>query len=324
MTDPTTPGSRRPYLKHYDRDRARRPAMQFQPRDFALLEAVWDNRFATLSLLRELFPPDPDRAPAHKPATRGPRSGTTLANRLKLLFQHGYLDRIRSVRGGELVYALADAGAKLLRDRQPRLPIPDTDWREKNRTVSPLFVDHALMIARVRLALTLATRDTPTVELDTFLPEARAPRHRWPHHGQEAYVNPDAFFTLRETDRPGPAERAAYFVEADRSTMALKRLRQKYAFYSALRAARLHREPPFRLPGFRVLTVCRSNERALHLLKLVAAADSPVLPDHRAMFLFTTEETYLEHPQNILAAVWRSGDDPMQPRALIASPLPRL
>ena len=34
------------------------------------------------------------------------------------------------------------------------------------------------------------------------------------------------------------------------------------------------------------------------------------------MFLFTTEETYAAHPENILAAIWRDGADPQRSRAL--------
>jgi len=329
MTEiPPAAPPRSSYRAHYRRAHDRKPGLMLQTRDFDILEAVWANRFLTLSLLTPLFPADVEKTPPHirsaLAAATPNRTGTNLARRLGKLYHHGYLDRIKTVRGGALVYALAQRGARLLRDRQPTLPIPDTDWAEKNRAVSLLFVEHALMIARLRVALILGTQRSPAVTLPTFLPETQAPRHRWTTAGTDAYVNPDAFFLLRELDPDDQAHHAAFFVEADRSTMALKRLRQKYAFYSALRTERLHREPPFRIPGFRVLTVCRSNERALNLLKLVAGPDSPVPADHRAMFLFTTEETYAAHPENVLAAVWRSAADPQQPRSLIASPLPRL
>jgi hypothetical protein len=234
MTEPTST-SGGPYRLHHRR--APTEAAPFdERRDVELLEAVWENRFLTRALATALFPSYQPRTLAHiqGAAAAAPltRLGTNLGRRLAALHQRGYLDRISSVRGGELVYALAQGGARLLRERQPQLLIPDIDWTERNRAVSPLFVDHALMIARLRLALTLATQAAPTVFLETFLPEARAPRRRWTYRGEDAYVNPDAFFILQETSHRPEPKRAAYFLEADRTTTSLRRLRLKYASYS--------------------------------------------------------------------------------------------
>ena len=116
------------------------------------------------------------------------------------------------------------------------------------------------MVARFRTAIALGARFSGRVAVDACEPESRAPKASWTRAGRPAYVNPDGFLVLNELDRPDG--RAAFFLEADRSTMSLKRLRQKYAFYSALRAERRHQAPPFSIPGFRVLTVCKTNERA--------------------------------------------------------------
>lgn len=327
MTETSRPTTRGRYRPRYQRARVDKPPFDIKTRDLDLLAAIWGSRFLTLSLANALFPPDSAKTPAHiRRALAGKtprRTGTNVGRRLAALYHYGYLDRIRTIAGSEVVYALAQRGARLLRERQPELAVTDTDWAEKNRTIKAFFVEHALMVARLRVALIVATRQTPTVELTTFLGEAQAPRRVWTHAGRRAYVNPDALFILRERER-GRSAQAAFLVEADRSTEVVNRLRQKFALYSAFRTDRLHREPPFSLPGFRVLTICRSNERALNLLKLAAAPDSPVPPEHRAMFLFTTEETYAEEGRNTLAAIWRSADDPRRPRALIASPLPRL
>ena len=83
---------------------------------------------------------------------------------------------------------------------------------------------------------------------------------------------------LAEVGLPVALVQRARISEADRSTMALKRLRQKYAFYSALRADHRHQNPPFEIPGFRVLTICKTNDRALSLLRLVVDSPSAVPP----------------------------------------------
>ncbi len=324
ITKPSSTSSPRTYRRHLQRAKDEPPPLVIKPRDIELLRALWDHRFLTRELLIRLFPPDPEKTPAHKRTETPKAPGSNLEKRLAKLFHHGYVDRFRTVVRGELVYALGQAGAALLKDRQLNLPFLDTDWTQKNRQVTALFVEHTLMVVRFRAALALGAAKSPGLAIDVSLPESRAPRASWSNsrHAQ-AYVNPDAFVILREHDRTEDAQRSAFFVEADRSTMALKRLRQKYAFYSALRSDRRHLEPPFEIPGFRVLTICKTNERALSLLRLVAASHSPVPPAHRAMFLFTTEETYARHPENVLAAVWRDAADPQWPRALVGSPLPR-
>jgi hypothetical protein len=318
------PTTRRTYRRHLERAKDDKPPLVIKPRDVDFMRALWDHRFLTRELLLRLFPPDPEMTPAHKRTATPKAPGSNLEKRLAKLFHHGYVDRFRTVVRGELVYALGKAGAALLRDRQLGLPFLDVDWAAKNREATSPFVEHTLMVARFRTALALGALKSPGLVIDVSLPESRAPKASWRNsRSSQAYVNPDAFVILRERDRPEEAHRSAYFVEADRSTMVLKRLRQKYAFYSALRADRRHQAPPFSIPGFRVLTVCKTNDRALSLLRLVADEHSPVPPAHRAMFLFTTEETYASHPENILAAIWRDAAEPQQPRALIGSPLPR-
>lgn len=287
-----------------------------------ILQAVFDSRFLNLSLLSVLFPPDPAKTPAHLRTDSPKRPNTNLARRLAKLFHHGYLDRIRTVRGGELVYGLGGAGAELLRTRQPQLPVPMTDWAEKNRDLSQLYIDHTLMIARFRAALTVALRETPSTQLELFERESRSLKAEWQYSGRRAYVNPDAFFLLRDTARPEGRQRSAFFLEADRSTMSLDRLRTKFANYSRMYADRVHQDR-FGVPSFRVVTVTKSAERASNLLKILLDEESPVPVAHRAFFVFSTEEVYRDHLTNVLAAAWRSADEPGTLRSLVSSPLPR-
>lgn len=288
-----------------------------------ILQAIFDSRFLTLSLLSVFFPPDPTKTPAHLRTEKPTRPGTNLARRLSKLFHHGYLDRIRTVRGGELVYGLGATGAELLRTRQPQLPVPMTDWAEKNRDISQLYIDHTLMIARFRAALTVALGETPSTQLELFERESRSLKAEWKHDGRRAYVNPDAFFLLRDASRPEGRQRSAFFLEADRSTMSLDRLRTKFGNYSRMYADRVHQDR-FGVPSFRVVTVTKSAERASNLLKLLLDEESPVPVAHRSFFLFSTEEAYREHLANVLASTWRSADEPQTLRSLVPSPLPRL
>src|SRR5439155_1532797 len=125
-------------------------------------------------------------------------------------------------RGCPLIYSLAQSGADLQRDRQPELTLPETiDWAEKNRGLSDRYLHHALMVADFRTALTVALRAAPSTTLDHFEREGRDLKAEWRTAGRRLYVHPDAFFILRDTTRPAPRQRAAFFLEADRSTMPL-------------------------------------------------------------------------------------------------------
>ncbi len=82
---------------------------------------------------------------------------------------------------------------------------------------------------------------------------------------------------------------------------------------------------------FRVLTITKSRDRASDIATLASGQKLSrsncktldVPRAHRNMFCFTTEETYAEHTQNILAAVWRKANDLEALRDIIPQPLPR-
>jgi hypothetical protein len=270
-----------------------------------------------------LFPPDPAKTPAHLRTDNPTHPNTNLARRLSKLFHHGCLDRVRTIRGGELIYALAQNGANLLRSRQLPLFVPETDWTEKNRDLKQPYIDHALMVARFRVALTCALPATLSTTLEKFQRETRDLKAEWRHAGARIYVNPDAFFVLRDGERDPGRQRTAFFLEADRSTMTLDRLRDKFTRYSHMYSDRVHQEQ-FQIPNFRVLVVAKSAERAVNLLRILIDDETPAMPaEHRGFFLVTTEQRYLEHPTNALAAIWRAADNPHELRGIIPSPLTR-
>jgi len=53
------------YLPHYKRDKNRKPPLILQDRDVSIIKSIFDNRFLTLSLMVQLFPPDRTRTPKH-------------------------------------------------------------------------------------------------------------------------------------------------------------------------------------------------------------------------------------------------------------------
>jgi len=331
------------YRKHYKREKKNLPPLQIQDRDIAILQAVLDNRFLTVILLARLFPPD-EKGRKRKGATDPPPDApyNNLRIRLQVLFHHGYLHRFRTVIGGEHIYALDTKGAQLLLQKQLALPFNTvTSWSEKNRIISNLYADHALMVARFRVALEVALRQHPDLELSYFSRDNQNVRTNWTYKGKRFSINPDAFFTLRSTKNP-EQEQMGFFVEADRSTMTLERLVNKYGMYTAMFENRVHPEA-YKVKHFRVLTVTKSAERASNALQYATRepnktrkkTDPFIIPQNRrGLFYFATEEgTYAgslrnnkrhdEQPTNILAAIWNKTNKPQELDCFIPSPLPR-
>lgn len=322
---PTTEKKRGTYRKHFKRDKTALPPFILQERDVSILQAVFENRFLTVPLLAQLFPPnEKDRARRYGNANVATHDAThsSLRRRLAKLFHHAYLHRFRTIVGGEHIYAIDTKGVQLLKEKQIPLPLPDENWRLNKEMPATLFVDHTLMVARFRAALLASTRVHEHMRLASFEREGLDLKAEWRQNGKRVYVNPDAFFILRDESQPAGKQHTAFFLEADRSTMTLARLISKYKDYSAMYTERIHSQT-FGIPSFRVLTICKSKERASNALKLAIADNSPIPKEHRSFYYFTTDESYAENPQNVLAAVWRRTDTPQDLRAIIASPLTR-
>jgi len=316
----------------------KKPPFQFQDRDFRMLQAIHANRFLTRDLLQPFFPPQLDRTPRQLRTKASGKSGTNLDRRLSKLFHHGYVDRIRTVLGGELIYALAQRGADLISKEQPDFPVIG-NWEEKNRDLSNNYIDHALMIARFRAALTVALDSASGISLKDFFREVHLPV-KPSHPDRKHLVSPDAFFILEARGKT-----AAFFLEADRSTMPLDRMFKKYERYLDMYQRRLHTKYFSTLDkhgkregikSFEVLTVTPSPERAASLLGLLAE-DIP--RSKRDMFSVAPEDIYSEQLYNIrrqktqrvlkdttdiLAESWRSASDPANFSAIIPSPLKKI
>lgn len=97
------------------------PGFQLTPRDIEIVKLVAEHRFLNSDHIRQMVA----------------GSDRNISNRLKGLFEHGFLDRPECqydtyrIGGGSklLAYALADKGARLLADQQTGKRI---SWTDKN------------------------------------------------------------------------------------------------------------------------------------------------------------------------------------------------
>lgn len=314
-----------PYLPQRRRLAHRKPAFVPQQRDFEIITAVYDNRFLTTSMLTQLFPPNHDDPRAAGLRAAGILSAPAaypknLVARLGKLFHHHYLDRLRFGYGGEMIYAVGQSGAQLLRDRQLRLFSDKIDWDEKNRRLAEANIAHALMVARFRVALETAVRSLSRLTIEMFQREGKDLKTEWRvGHDQTVYVYPDAFFIIRDSERPTDKNRMAFCIEADQSTMKHTRMVEKYERY-----ADLARRPELLIkrfggPSFRVLTITKTPDRAKNLLTTIRNLRGVPEPVQKRFF-FASETEYCDHPENVFAAIWYAGDNPNTPRPFY--PLP--
>jgi hypothetical protein len=219
-------------------------------------------------------------------------SQQNLLRSLRVLYDHGYLDRPYAqlahvpVTGPRpMVYGLGRRGAQALRSYHLLLN-QETDWTERNKRAGALFIDHTLAIADVMVPLELACRDQPGLELlregdiIALAPEATR-RSREPlrlavpgldNKMGVSSVVADGLFGLRYAD-----DTAAYFLlEVDRGSMPVVRAQfDKTSFHRKLKvyweAWKQNRHVDhFGIKQVRVLTVTDSEKRIENMLSVVA------------------------------------------------------
>jgi hypothetical protein len=179
------------------------PAMRLTARDKGILEAVYAyDGLLSFSQIQRLF-----------------FSGESQAEeRLKLLYQHRYLNRPemdQRRRLPEMVYWLDRRGAELVASLNG-VGLNELAWRQEPRWFQ---VEHDLAVTDFRLDLTESCRKEPELELETWIPESEF--WAWPDTVSYSYANrqvtrrvrPDGFFILSTDDL-----RIRYLLEIDRST----------------------------------------------------------------------------------------------------------
>ena len=152
-----------------------------------LLKLVADYRFLDTDLLRIL-------------AGRGIRN---LRRRLQWLYHAGYLDRPASQQDypltkGPMVYTLGRKGATLLSDPRIGYDTSKIDWYTRNRQAKLFFIEHTMMVSRIRATLTLATQAVEGIELADWQQGRHLNDRVWVEaYGEELPVAPDGAFSLK-------------------------------------------------------------------------------------------------------------------------------
>jgi hypothetical protein len=287
------------------------PAFRLTEDDIAIVSALARHRFLRSTHIALLVGRSLDRT----------------NDRLAKLFHAGHLDRPRNqlermpTSGtSPMVYALADKGARLLRERD--VLVAEAEWSRKNREVGRPFIDHQLEVMDFYVGLQLALRDQPGItlldadELVRAFPDQRfnaanpfSLRARISHHGAwyDIGVVPDLVFGLKFDD----GSRRCFMVEIDRGTMPVSRsnlmqtsFEKKMRAYLSAHAVRQH-ERQFGWKTFRVLTVTTDEIRIrtmMQSLQDIRVAHSP----GASLFFFATKKQIGQTDE--ILNVWREGN----------------
>lgn len=241
------------------------------------------------------------------------RSVDRTNDRLCKLFHAGYIDRPRAQLdyyptsgSGPMVYALADVGARLLRQCDDST-FGTTEWSRKNRRAGRPFIEHQLEIMDFYVGLELAVRMRPDLVLlpaeDLLADFPKATREERCPVSLRAALNrdrttydvgivPDLIFGLRFPD----GSRRCFMVEIDRGTMPITRsdfrqtsFERKVRAYLTAQAEGQHKQR-FGWKTFRVLVVTNDDSRLRSMMATTRAARIP-LSLGAALFMFANRRT---------------------------------
>lgn len=227
-----------------------------------------------------------------------------MLRRLQRLYHHGYLERPRCqldyYQSGSrrMAYGLGNKGAAWVK-RDRSLAFGQVAWKRKKH-VGRLFLEHALLISDIMVAVELACRQHTDVRLlsvaDLHIPKMREPFQWQVNIGVKCGVIPDRVFGLEYK-----GQRCWYFLEADRATMPITRgdlhqtsVYRKLLSYETTWTRNIHRRD-FGIQRFRVLAVTTKPERVQGMIEACRKLDKG-----RGLFLFTDTRTLEEWPDLFL------------------------
>jgi len=249
------------------------------------------------------------------------RSAKRLDRRLLKLRRAGYLTTLRKLPH-KYIYALA-RGAVCELVEQGSVDESVLADRLRAHELKDLFLKHEMLIVDLHVMLSLASRTGDLRLIDWR--EGRSLYDSVSVPDREGLVKlpirPDAFFTLEDSRRPSGANRAHFFLEADRSTSSQARFTEKIRAYWHYLEQGLHAKK-FKIKNFRTLTVTLTHERAENLCALAAS----IVPERtRKYYLFTSLKNFsLDNVAPILETVYLSprsiGTDVRHP--LVPPPTP--
>lgn len=196
-----------------------------------------------------------------------------LVGRLTNLYQHGYLGRIRRPQQKD-VYYIERQGLNVLLEHGF---VSDEEAGRKIREASlkdEQFLEHELLLSDLHIMLWLATENSP-IELVEWKEgkEIHDSFHsRNPKAGglEEITIQPDAFFTLRDSRRPEGQNSKSFLLEADRATMPQKERTGSRRFNDKIRKYECfiregRPQEVLGVPSVRILTVTLKAKRKENL-----------------------------------------------------------
>jgi predicted transcriptional regulator len=285
---------------------------RLQERDIEIIKAVYKHRFLTSSQVIALVP--------------GSEKG--LLRRLHYLYHAGFVDRpkeqIRPYRNGSnvFVYAIGNRGADLLH-YDFGLPRSKVDWTTKNREVKSIYLEHGLLVSNFKVILEVACQRNGNIQIiepernagrDSVLPVNIQHNAGGNVKNYSFSLTPDGVFGLNFINEPDGRNKAHFILEADRSTMPIKR---KDFFRSSFERKIIGywdcwQKGIFKkMYGFekaRILTLAISKERIASMVKACKEVD----PNGKgaSMFLFSLTNNFtLENCDNALKQIWQNGYD---------------
>jgi hypothetical protein len=241
-------------------------AFTLTDRDIDILSAVNRCRFMrTGQIWRLVFP--------------GNTSMQSCRRRLKYLYHNEFLERVvpfvQIGKGSaETAYCLGKLGRAFLETEGEKIR---TFSREHQ--VGRTFLHHALDITEFRVHLETALRDHPVVALHRFTADFELKSHIQQAVGKHRYklyeevvhpvnrrkypVFPDALIILRGRDDFAKYQRL-YFLEVDRGTMGLERIREKVIGYNLYKQLKIYQKFGW-FSSFTVLFQTSSSKRATNV-----------------------------------------------------------
>jgi hypothetical protein len=222
-------------------------------------------------------------------------------HRLKLLYQHRYLnrpDRDQRRRLPEMIYWLDKPGAQLVASLQGTA-FQEFQWRKKPRWFQ---VDHDLAVNDFRLDVVAACKNDPDIELDTWIPESEF----WAYPDRIEYIyndkkkprniRPDGYFMLSTS-----THHIRYLLEIDRSTEDNPRfLREKILPGLAYIKTKAYKDRFGHRSG-RWLVVTTGEKRLLNMLNQARLAEA------EGRFYFTTYDQ-VSADTLLHKRIWRRSD----------------
>jgi hypothetical protein len=245
---------------------------ELQDGDVELLHSVYQLRIATID---------------HLTALSG-RSVRALWGRLLKLKERRYLASVARFMQKQ-VYAIGSAAKPVLVEHG-YAPQDFVERRIRHNELTEIGIRHSLFVADIHARMLLLTRTGPITL--THWQEGSA---LWDsvalNKGEPAIpIRPDAYFILKQVNRPEGKNNFHVFLEADRSTMSHERMATKIAGYVSYYEQSGYRQKYPGMRSFIVATVTQTSARAEELRRGL----HPLIPHaaSRNAYLFIPFEAF--------------------------------